>query len=138
MPALANPRHEKFAQAVASGKSASEAYRQSGANGKNADVNAARLLVNDGIRERVAELKDAQSQKSELSRDGATAISYRSDFDRLPAKSIEHSKLCQSYKVTPEVAAKSECPTSFAPSSNWPSCAVGMRLSGTSMVPAMS
>ena len=64
MPALASPRHEKFAQAVASGKSASEAYRQSGANGKNADVHAARLMVNDGIRKRVAELKAAQCQKS--------------------------------------------------------------------------
>ena len=45
MPALANPRHELFAQAVASGKSASEAYRQSGATGKNADVQAAKLVV---------------------------------------------------------------------------------------------
>jgi phage terminase small subunit len=66
MPALANPRHELIAQAVASGKSASEAYRQSGATGKNADVHAARLMVNDGIRKRVAELKEAQSKKSEM------------------------------------------------------------------------
>ena len=33
------------------------------------DVHAARLMVNDGICKRVAELKAAQSQKSELSRD---------------------------------------------------------------------
>ena len=64
-----NSRHERFAQAVASGMSASEAYRQSGATGKNADVHAARLMVNDGISKRVAELKAAQAQKSELSRD---------------------------------------------------------------------
>jgi hypothetical protein len=69
MPALASPRHELFAQAVTSGKSASEAYRQSGATGKNADVHAARLMVTDGISNRVAELKAAQSQKSKLSRD---------------------------------------------------------------------
>jgi hypothetical protein len=69
MPALANPRHELFAQAVASGKSASEAYRQSGATGKNADVHAARLMVNDGISKRVAELKEAQSKKCEMTRD---------------------------------------------------------------------
>ena len=37
--------------------------------GKNADVHAARLMVNDGISKRVAELKAAQAQKSELSRD---------------------------------------------------------------------
>ena len=68
MPALANPRHELFAQAVASGKSASEAYRQSGATGKNADVHAARLMVNDGIRKRVAELRGA-AKKCEMTRD---------------------------------------------------------------------
>jgi hypothetical protein len=61
MPALANPRHEKFAQAVASGKSASEAYRQCGANGKNGDMQAAKLVVKGSIRERIAELKEAQS-----------------------------------------------------------------------------
>jgi Terminase small subunit len=69
MPALANPRHELFAQAVASGKSASEAYRQSGATGKNADVQAAKLVVKSSIRERVAELKEAQSKKCEMTRD---------------------------------------------------------------------
>ena len=69
MPALANPRHELFAQAVASGKSASEAYRQSGATGKNADVQAAKLVVKSSIRKRVAELKEAQSKKCEMTRD---------------------------------------------------------------------
>ena len=69
MPALANPRHELFAQAVASGKSASEAYRQSGATGKNADVQAAKLVVKSSIRERVEELKGAQSKKCEMTRD---------------------------------------------------------------------
>ena len=69
MPALANPRHELFAQAVASGKSASAAYRQSGATGKNADVHAAKLVVKSSIRERVAELKEAQSKKCEMTRD---------------------------------------------------------------------
>ena len=69
MPALAHPRHELFAQAVASGKSASEAYRQSGATGKNADVHAASLMVNDGISKRVAELKKAQAKKCEMNRD---------------------------------------------------------------------
>ena len=69
MPILANARHELFAQAVASGKSASEAYRRSGGKGKNADVQAAKLVVSGSICERVAELKEAQSRKSELSRD---------------------------------------------------------------------
>ena len=97
MPALANPRHELFAQAVASGKSASEAYRQSGATGKNADVHAARLMVNDGICKRVAELKAAQSHKSELSRDQARE--FLTEVILTPAGKVdEQSRLCQSYK----------------------------------------
>jgi hypothetical protein len=40
-----------------------------GATGKNADVHAAGLVVNDGISKRVAEWKAVQAQKSELSRD---------------------------------------------------------------------
>jgi phage terminase small subunit len=68
MPALANSRHELFAQAVASGKSASQAYRQSGANGKNADVQAAKLVVKGSIRERIAELKAEAGAKAEFTR----------------------------------------------------------------------
>jgi hypothetical protein len=102
MPALANSRHELFAQAVASGKSASEGYRQSGANGKNADVHAARLMVNDGICQRVAELKAAQSQKSELSRDQVRQ--FLTEVILTPAGKVdEHSRLCQHYKVTPDI-----------------------------------
>ena len=105
MPLLDNVRHERFAQAVASGKSAAEAYRQSGANGatgKNADAHAARLTVNGSISRRIAELKEAQSQKSELSRDQARQ--FLTEVILTPAGKVdEHSKLCQSYKVTPEV-----------------------------------
>ena len=102
MPALANPRHELFAQAVASGKSASEAYRQSGATGKNADVHAARLMVNDGISKRVAELKAAQSQRSELSRDELRE--FLTEVILTPAGNVdEQSRLCQSCKITPEL-----------------------------------
>ena len=94
MPILGNPRHELFAQAVASGKSASEAYRQSGANGKNGDVQAAKLVVKGSIRERVAELKAAQSQKSELSRDQARRfdqqglVAYRVVMERMAAGDV--------------------------------------------------
>ena len=102
MPPLENARHESFAQAVASGKSASEAYRQSGATGKNADVHAARLMVNDGISKRVAELKAAQAHKSELSRDPLRE--FLAEVILTPAGKVnEQSRLCQSYKVTPEV-----------------------------------
>ena len=84
---------------MASGKSASEAYRQSGATGKNADVHAARLMVNDGISKRVAELKAVQAQKSELSRDQLRE--FLTEVILTPAGKVnEQSGLCQSYKVT--------------------------------------
>ena len=68
---LKNSRHEKFAQAVASGLSGSEAYRQvvGAAAGKNADVMADQLMNQHGVRERVAELKEANSRKATLSRE---------------------------------------------------------------------
>jgi hypothetical protein len=72
---LKNSRHEKFAQCVASGLTGSEAYRQvAGATaGKNADVLAARWMDSPGVRERVAELKEANSRKAALSREQTIA-----------------------------------------------------------------
>ena len=47
---------------------ASAAYRESGATGKNADVQAAKLVVRGSIRERVAELKAEADSKAEFTR----------------------------------------------------------------------
>jgi hypothetical protein len=71
MAVLKNSRHEKFAQAVASGLSGSQAYRQvvGVAAGKNADVMADQLMNQHGVRERIAELKEANSRKATLSRE---------------------------------------------------------------------
>ncbi|MBO9122798.1 MULTISPECIES: terminase small subunit [unclassified Rhizobium] len=55
MSVLANPRHEAFAQAVASGKSATEAYAVAGF--KPHQQNASRLMLNDVVRARVAEIQ---------------------------------------------------------------------------------
>ena len=56
---------------VASGLTGSEAYRQvAGATaGKNADVLAARWMDSPGVRERLSELKEANSRKATLSRE---------------------------------------------------------------------
>ena len=64
MGPLKNSRYEKFAQMVASGLTGSEAYRQvAGATaGKNADVLAARWMDSPGVRERLNELKEANSR----------------------------------------------------------------------------
>jgi phage terminase small subunit len=57
MPALSNPRHEKFAQNIVQGMNRTKAYEMAGYS--KDDGNATRLLtVNDSIRNRVVELFD--------------------------------------------------------------------------------
>lgn len=55
MPILSNPRHERFAQELASGKSQTEAYETAGF--KHNRHNASRLITNETIKARVAELQ---------------------------------------------------------------------------------
>ena len=57
MNARLKPQHELFAQRVATGDSATAAYRAVYRRGKNADVFGPRLMGNDGIRARIAELQ---------------------------------------------------------------------------------
>src|SRR5262249_43073824 len=58
MPALKNPRHEAFAQALARGMSASAAYVEAGYKANR--HNAAALAREEHIRTRVAELQEEQ------------------------------------------------------------------------------
>lgn len=52
---LPNPRHERFAQALAAGKTADEAYQEAGYAENRG--NATRLKANESVRARVAELQ---------------------------------------------------------------------------------
>jgi len=54
MPTLDNPKHERFAQALAAGKSQDEAYREAGY--KPSASNASHLTRNHKVQSRVAEL----------------------------------------------------------------------------------
>lgn len=54
MPILENPRHERFAQGLAAGKSADEAYKDAGF--KPDRGHASRLAANGNVQERVQEL----------------------------------------------------------------------------------
>ena len=54
MPVLAKPRHEKFAQAVARGMTAADAYLEAGYSPNRG--NAARLNANEDIQRRAEEL----------------------------------------------------------------------------------
>src|SRR5262245_26200191 len=55
MPTLQNPRHERFAQELATGKSADAAYIVAGYRANRS--NAARLSANQDIQKRVAEIQ---------------------------------------------------------------------------------
>jgi len=68
MSALNNARHESFAQGVALGKSATEAYKEAGYSEKGADVNASRLLGNDSVKARVQEIQARLAIKSGITR----------------------------------------------------------------------
>lgn len=62
MPVLPNPRHEQFAQALAKGKTADEAYALAGYTPSR--HNASRLTTNDNVRMRVVELQRKTAEKS--------------------------------------------------------------------------
>lgn len=62
MPLLKNPKHERFAQEVAKGKSANQAYAIAGF--KKSTTNAARLNANEPIRMRIEELLAKSAQKA--------------------------------------------------------------------------
>lgn len=78
MALLPNSRHELFARAVASGKSAMEAYAQAGYAKSSAKSNACRLMENEGIRARITELQTASAKKTEI-----TLESLLADADRI-------------------------------------------------------
>lgn len=65
VPALANPKYESFAQALATGMSASDAYVSAGYKANRG--NATRLNANESIAGRVAEIVAAGAQRAEAS-----------------------------------------------------------------------
>lgn len=64
MPALSNPKHERFAQAMAKGETATAAYELAGYEPN--DGNAARLKGNDRIEARVAEILERAATRAEI------------------------------------------------------------------------
>jgi hypothetical protein len=64
MPSLDNPRHERFAQELAKGKSQIDAYSEAGY--KPDDGAASRLSGNVRIQQRVSEIKDRSAIRTEI------------------------------------------------------------------------
>ena len=65
MPVLKNTRHERFAQALSLGKTATEAHKSAGY--KPDRGNATRLTANNSIRARVSELQGKIAAKAAVS-----------------------------------------------------------------------
>jgi hypothetical protein len=61
MPVLPNSRHEKFAQALAQGKTADEAYVEAGFKANRG--NAATLKAKQNISDRTAEIKERMAER---------------------------------------------------------------------------
>lgn len=69
MPILSNIRHERFCHAICQNKTAAEAYRFAGyktATQHTAEANGHRLMRNDEVKNRVAELQAPILQKMEI------------------------------------------------------------------------
>jgi hypothetical protein len=69
MPALDNAKHERFAQEIAKGASNREAYRSAGYETKSeaaTDANASRLLSDDKVRSRIAEIQERAATRAEI------------------------------------------------------------------------
>lgn len=64
MPALSNAKHEAFAQALAKGLSADEAYQEAGFKPNRG--NASRLKANESVSARVSELLDKSGARAEV------------------------------------------------------------------------
>lgn len=62
MPALDNPRHERFAQHLAKGKSATEAYTDAGYRGDR--TAASRLSTNVNVQARLSELQAKAAERT--------------------------------------------------------------------------
>lgn len=86
MTLLSNPRHERFAQELAKGKSASEAYEAAGY--KPHQPSASRLLSKAIVAARVTELQAKVAEKAEIT---ALDIVRQLDEDRQLAVSLGQS-----------------------------------------------
>lgn len=64
MSALSNPKHERFAQELAKGATADEAYQSAGY--KPDRGNASRLTANDNVQQRVAEIQERAAVRAEI------------------------------------------------------------------------
>lgn len=84
MPSLTNPKHERFAQELAKGKTSDEAYRLAGYAENRG--NATRLKANESVMKRVAELAGRSADRAVVT---ASSLIAEAEEARLLAMSLD-------------------------------------------------
>lgn len=110
MPVLSNPKHERFAQELAKGKSQAEAYSTAGY--APSEPNASRLTSNDKVQARVAEILDRAATRAEITVASITerllAIAERGETSKeAPLLSVARAALMDAAKLNGLVVDKS-------------------------------
>jgi hypothetical protein len=113
---LSNPRHERFAQELAKGKSATEAYGLAGY--KPSQPNAARLISNDMVAARVQELLGKAADRAEITVAIVTENLRRlalkaEDLGEAPGYSVARAAWVDAAKLNGLVTEKHEVRTGF-------------------------
>jgi hypothetical protein len=100
VPILKNQRHEVFAQGIAKGLSASDAFRVvTPGKPKNVDIKACQMRRQTGVEERIAELRCENDKKATLSRE--QVLKWLTRVITTGAGDVgPHDSLCQAHKVT--------------------------------------
>jgi len=103
MPVLKNPRHELFAQELATGKTADDAYASAGFKPNRG--NAARLNANESIQKRVAEILERGAAKAETSVAHVLSELTRLGFSDIRKAFTEHGSILPPAEWDDEFAA---------------------------------
>ena len=112
MPALRNPRREKFAQNIVAGMKAEDAYAAAGYKAHR--QNAHRMMTNDDIRARIEELRAPVVEtiqwdcrvRLEMLRDIALAARKGNDHRAAIAAIAESNRMDGTYKLNPKEEAE--------------------------------
>lgn len=111
MPALENAKHERFAQELAKGKTADEAYQEAGYAENRG--NAIRLKANERVAARVAEILERAAIRTEITVAGITAkllaIAEKAETkDEAPMLSVARASYMDAAKLNGLVLDKQE------------------------------
>ena len=97
MPRPRKIAYEKFAEFAASGLSLAESYRRTTGQTKNADVKGTQWHGYAGIKERIAELKEQNARRAQLTRD--ELLAFYAEVIRTPADQVPPgSPVIQTYE----------------------------------------